>query len=116
VAESVAVPAPPAPLGHWLLTGEICDGKCHAGAMKPGTGLAHKACANLCIAGGLPAVLEMTLPAEGSTVVLLADAEGGPMPAGLLDLTAVPVEMTGHLERRDDLLIFRIDAGSVRAL
>lgn len=81
-----------------------------------GNGLAHKACANLCIAGGLPAVLVTALPVEGSTVVLLADADGGPMPAGLLDLTAVPVEMTGHLERRDDLLIFRIDTGSARAL
>jgi hypothetical protein len=110
------VPAPAEPLGHWRLTGEICDGKCQAGAMKPGAGLSHKACANLCIDGGLPAVLVMALPVEGSTVVLLADADGGPMPAGLLDLTAVPVEMSGQLERRDDLLIFRIDAGSVRAL
>lgn len=108
------VPAPAEPLGPWRLTGEICDGKCQAGAMKPGSGLAHKACANLCIDGGLPAVLVMALPVEGQTVVLLADEAGGPMPAALLDLTGVPVEMTGQLERRDDLLIFRIDAGSVR--
>ncbi len=107
-------PAPPQDLGHWRLTGEICDGKCYAGAMKPGTGLAHKACANLCIQTGLPPVLVMALPVEGATEVVLADQDGGPMPAALLDMTAIPVQMDGHLERRDDLLVFRIDAGSVR--
>ncbi len=103
-------------LGRWRLSGEICDGKCYAGAMKPGTGLAHKACANLCILTGLPPVLVMELPVEGATVVLLADADGGPMPKALYDLTAVPVVMEGQLERRDDLLIFRIDPGAVQAM
>lgn len=110
------VPAAAANLGRWRLSGEICDGKCYAGAMKPGTGLAHKACANLCILTGLPPVLVMGLPVEGSVVVLLAAQDGGPMPASLYDLTAVPVEMEGTLERRDDLLIFRIDTGSARRM
>ncbi len=108
-------PAPPQDLGRWRLVGEICDGKCYAGAMKPGSGLAHKACANLCIQTGLPPVLVMALPVEGATEVVLADQDGGPMPAALLDMTAIPVQMDGHLERRDDLLVFRIDAGSVRS-
>jgi hypothetical protein len=109
-------PRPTEDLGRWRLTGEICDGKCYAGAMKPGTGLAHKACANLCILTGLPPVLVMELPVEGSTVVLLADADGGPMPEALYDMTAVPVVMEGRLERRDDLLIFRIATGSARRM
>ncbi|MGQ0567873.1 MAG: hypothetical protein ACT4OK_22790 [Gemmobacter sp.] len=106
-------PAPPVDLGRWRLTGEICDGKCQAGAMKPGRGLAHKACANLCITSGLPPVLVMDLPVEGTTVVLLAAADGGPLPAAMLDLTAIPIQVEGQLERRDDLLIFRIDPESV---
>lgn len=109
-------PSPPEALGRWRLSGEICDGKCYAGAMKPGSGLSHKACANLCISGGLPPVLVMALPLEGKTVALLADADGGPMPDELLHLTAVPVELEGMLERRDDLLIFRVDRGSARRL
>jgi hypothetical protein len=109
-------PAPTEDLGRWRLAGEICDGKCYAGAMKPGTGLAHKACANLCILSGLPPVLVMELPVEGATVVLLADEGGGPMPDALYDMTAVPVVMEGSLERRDDLLIFRIDTGSARRM
>lgn len=34
--------------------GEIIDPKCFAGAMKPGQGKTHKACAALCIRGGIP--------------------------------------------------------------
>lgn len=110
------VPAPVEDLGRWRLTGEICDGKCYGGAMKPGRGLAHKACANLCITMGLPPVLVMALPVEGSTVVLLSDANGGPMPDRLLHLTARPIQLEGQLERRDDLLIFRIDEASVQPM
>lgn len=109
-------PAPAQGLGRWRLAGEICDGKCYAGAMKPGRGLAHKACANLCILSGLPPVLVMELPVEGGTEVLLADQDGGPMPPELFDLTAVPVTMEGRLERRDDILVFRIARGSVKKM
>ncbi len=109
-------PAAPTDLGRWRLTGEICDGKCYGGAMKPGDGLAHKACANLCISEGLPPVLVMELPVEGSTVVLLAAEDGGPMPEAMFDLTAVPIQLEGRLERRDDLLIFRIDERSVQRM
>lgn len=110
------VRGPTEDLGRWQLTGEICDGKCYGGAMKPGTGLAHKACANLCILSGLPPVLVMELPVEGSTVVLLADENGGPMPEALYDLTAIPIRLVGHLERRDDLLIFRIDESTAQTM
>jgi len=34
--------------------GEIVDPKCFAGAMKPGDGKTHKACAALCLRGGIP--------------------------------------------------------------
>ena len=37
-----------------VLTGEITDGKCYLGAMKPGDGLGHRSCAMLCLRGGLP--------------------------------------------------------------
>ncbi len=110
------VPEPATDLGRWRLAGEICDGKCYAGAMKPGAGLAHKACANLCILNGLPPVLVMETPVEGAMVLLLAAQDGGPIPEALYDMTAIPVEMEGTLERRDDLLIFRIDTGSVKTL
>lgn len=109
-------PAAPISLGTWRVTGEICDGKCRAGAMRPGQGLAHKACANLCISGGVPPVLVTTSPVEGHYFLLLADAGGGPMPIASLDLVARPVALEGEIERRDDLLIFRVDWSKARLL
>ncbi|MDH4439245.1 MAG: hypothetical protein QE284_02570 [Rhizobium sp.] len=103
-------PKPPVPLGRWRLTGEICDGKCYAGAMKPGTGLAHKACANLCITGGVPPVFVTTSPVEGRNFLLMAGPDGGPLPRELLDQTAMLIELEGEVEQRDDILIFRVDA------
>lgn len=96
------------PLGRWRLTGEICDGKCYAGAMRPGTGLAHKACANLCITGGVPPVFVTTSPVEGHAFLLMAGADGGPLPRALLDQTGALIELEGDVERRDDILIFRV--------
>lgn len=77
--------------------------------MKPGTGLSHKACANLCISGGVPPVFVSTAPVDGHIFFLLASKDGGPMPAGLRDKTALPVVLEGKVERRDNLLIFKVD-------
>jgi hypothetical protein len=103
-------PAPPVePLGRWRITGEICDGKCAAGGMRPGTGIAHRACATLCLDGELPAVFVATAPVAGHAFLLLADAEGrSPWPA-FRDLVARPVTLEGRVERRGDLLVFRAD-------
>lgn len=112
---ALPVTSVPENLGSWRLTGEICDGKCSAGAMKPGTGLAHKACANLCILGGVPPVFVSTAPVDGHTFFLIASKDGGPMPAALLNQTGLPVVLEGNIERRDDLLIFKVDSFSEEA-
>lgn len=104
-----AAPEAPVPLGRWRITGEICDGKCAAGAMRPGTGLAHKACANLCITGGVPPVFVSTAPVEGAGFLLLAGRDGGPLPASVLDRTGERVAVEGSVERRDDLLVLRVE-------
>ncbi len=106
----------PVPLGRWRLTGEICDGKCYAGAMRPGTGLAHKACANLCITGGVPPVFASTSPVEGREFLLLAGFDGGPLPRALLDRTGELIELQGEVERRDDILIFRVEPLAMREM
>lgn len=106
---NAAQPGKSIPLGRWRLTGEICDGKCFAGAMKPGSGLAHKACANLCITGGVPPVFVTTSPVDGRSFLMMAGPGGGPLPKALLDRTAVLIELEGDVERRDDMLVFRVD-------
>lgn len=103
----------PVPLGKWRLSGEICDGKCDAGAMRPGRRLAHKACANLCIIGGVPPILISSQAVEGSDHMLIAGPDGGPMPVALYDHVAAFVTLEGDLERRGDLLVLRVDPESV---
>jgi len=113
-AESPA-PAPRRSLGRWRLTGEICDGKCYTGAMRPGSGLAHKACANLCLFGGIPPVFVATAPVEGSPFFLLADPEGRALPPeAYADLTAVLVVVEGEVERVDDLNVLAVDLTKAR--
>ncbi len=100
-------------LGRWRLTGEICDGNCLAGAMRPGTGLAHRACANLCILGGLPPVFVATDSVAGSEFFLIGGPDGGPLPEEVLDMTALLVTAEGRVERRGGMNVFLIDPASV---
>lgn len=102
-------------LGRWRISGEVCDGKCLAGAMRPGTGLAHKACANLCLYGGAPPVLVASAPVEGSQFLLLGAANGEPLGDEVYDLVARMVTLEGDLVRRGDLLIFLADLDSATA-
>lgn len=114
-AEGEAPALPPAePLGRWRLTGELCDGKCLAGAMRPSRGITHKACANLCIVGGIPPVFVAFGPIDGSTHLLVTAADGGAIPKSLLDRTAEIVEVEGKIERIGDLLVLRADPATAR--
>jgi hypothetical protein len=99
----------PIRMGRWRITGEICDGKCYAGAMRPGAGIAHRACANFCLIGGVPPVFVSTAPVAGTSFMLLGNAAGGPLPDKLYDLVALRVQLEGDLERWGDLLVFKVD-------
>jgi hypothetical protein len=101
-------------LGRWKLTGEICDGKCLNGAMRPGTGLAHKACANLCLIGDVPPVFVSSGPVDGHEFLLMADADGMRVTEQILDFTALFVEVEGNVERRGNMLIFKISPETIR--
>ncbi|MEM6619581.1 MAG: hypothetical protein AAF631_09790 [Pseudomonadota bacterium] len=117
--QAVEGPAPmpePVDLGRWRLAGEICDGKCLAGAMRPGRGLAHKACANLCVLGGVPPVFVSTQPVEGSEFLLIAGPDGTPIPEAVYDWMAQFISVKGQIRRHGDLLVFAMDPASIRAL
>ncbi|MEM7524204.1 MAG: hypothetical protein AAF360_10690 [Pseudomonadota bacterium] len=112
---SLTLPAPE-PLGRWRLAGEMCDGKCLAGAMRPGRRLAHKACANLCVIGGVPPVFVSSTPVEGDEFMLMAGPDGGPLTMEMLDHMAAFVTLEGDLERRGDMLILKMDPASVEPI
>jgi hypothetical protein len=96
-------------LGRWRVAGEICDGKCYAGAMRPGTGLAHKACALLCVDGGAPPVFVSGAPVEGMGFFLMAGLDGGPVPIDLSQVAGTPVVVEGEIVTMGDLAILKAD-------
>jgi len=99
------------------LVGEIVDSKCYFGRMRPGGGRTHRACAQLCIAGGIPPVL-VTRDAEGREWhYLLASEEGGSVARAVLPYVSEPVRVRGSLSRiGDDLRIVRIDPSEIERL
>ena len=95
--------APTAPRAV-ILRGEIVDAKCNLGAMKPGTGPTHRACAMLCVRGGIPAVLVGfdALGNPGTWIVASPRESGatnettlGPMDDRWTALIGQPVELRG---------------------
>ena len=115
-AEGAAPPQETQPLGRWKLAGEICDGKCLAGAMRPGRGLAHKACANLCLLSGVPPVFVSTQPVDGDAFLLITGPGGSMLPATAYDYVAQFVSVEGEVERRRDLLVFSIDPDTLELI
>lgn len=110
----------PVSLGDTTLSGQIIDPKCYFGAMKPGEGKVHKACATLCIAGGIPPMFMTQDDAGERTYYLLLDTNGqgltGERLKALLPFVADPVSLSGRLERVGNLLLFRIDPTKIKRL
>lgn len=103
-------------VGPRTLQGEIVDSKCYLGAMRPGQGKTHKLCANLCLIGGIPPMFVVYRADGPPELLLLAGPDGGPVTDALLNDTARYVELTGTVERRADLLVFRVDPSTLRRL
>lgn len=104
-------------LGRQTLRGEIVDGKCHLGVMKPGSGRLHRECARLCLLGGVPALF-VVRGADGRPWLqaLVVGPQGGGFDPALLDRVAIPVAASGQLESWGDLLVFRVNPAEVRPL
>lgn len=83
-------------IGPVTLEGEIVDGKCYLGAMKPGDGMTHKACATLCVRGGLPPMI-VSSGVNGPEFRLLVIEGHAGMPESLVPLIAEPVRVEGRL-------------------
>lgn len=103
------------------LRGEIIDSKCYHGAMKPGDGKSHKACATLCVSNGIPAMFAAINPDGTTSYYLLASAQSRESAAGdsqfdadTLSKIGELVEVTGSVSRIADLNVLTIDAGGVR--
>ncbi|HEY6881199.1 MAG TPA: hypothetical protein VI299_24405 [Polyangiales bacterium] len=98
--------------GARTLRGEIVDIKCWLGRMKPGDGRTHRACAQFCIAGGMPPVLAAT---DGQRYVL-TDLAGRPINEAVLPFVAEAVELRGDLEVGGGLNFLRVDPRLIHRL
>jgi hypothetical protein len=115
--KSVSIPLPQAvPLGKQTFTGEIVDSKCYFGAMNPGQLAPHRACAIVCISGGIPPVL-LVRPKNGPPVyLLLVSTAGKAVNEQVLDWVAEAVTITGELESQDGLLVLCADPATYHRL
>jgi len=103
-------------LGGFTLRGEIVDSKCYLGVMKPGNLKPHKSCAIRCISGGIPPVLCVRDESGNAIYVVLAGPDEEPVNEAVLPFVAEPVEITGWIELRDNILIMKMETGSMRRL
>lgn len=99
-------------LGQYSLTGEIVDGKCYPGIMKPGQTKTHRACAIRCISGGVPAVFRVQNPRNDVMYFLLADQQGQAVNDRILDLVADPIRITGEVMQYDDMFVLKANPSS----
>jgi hypothetical protein len=103
-------------MGRQTLVGEIVDSKCYYGAMNPGNLKTHRACAIVCIKGGIPPVLVVRQKEAAPLYFLLTDPDGLPVNHAVLDYVAEPVEITGEVESQCGLLLLKMDPATIRRL
>ena len=102
--------------GPRTFEGEIVDSKCFLGVMKPGALKPHRACASLCIRGGIPPVL-CVRDADGLAEywVLVGPADEA-INEALLPFVAEPVRVSGTAVTYGDLKTLRIDPQTITRL
>ena len=103
-------------LGEATFEGEIIDSKCFLGAMKPGGGKVHRACAALCLLGGIPPMLVVKDQQGDRFGYLLMNADGSSASIDLSGQVAVPVKITGQLMQRGDVQYIRLVPGVIQKL
>lgn len=112
--------SPPATAAPVTLRGELADPKCFCGAMKPGGGKTHKACAALCLRGGIPPVLVTRNGDDKLRYYLLANASGDALAgddlARIVRVAGDVVEVSGTVVASADLPTFRVDVSTLRRL
>jgi hypothetical protein len=94
------------------LRGEIVDAKCYFGAMKPGDGKTHKACATLCVGNGIPAVLVVAVAGIREAYLVLTP-DGSQLDADTLSKIGEPVEVRGFSGMLGDMKTITVAPGSV---
>lgn len=121
IREVADLTPPPAPstgqaLGALSLEGELMDAKCWLGSMRPGEGLTHKGCAELCVRSGLPLLFVTGGPERAKRVFIALGPDGAILDSAVLPFVADPVRVTGEVRREDGWLRLRLAPGGIDRL
>ncbi len=103
-------------IGEQTLIGEIIDSKCYYGAMNPGNLKTHRACATVCIKGGIPPVLLVRRKNDVPLYFFLTDTQGAPVIDEIIDYIAEPIQLTGTIESQCGLLMLSFDPATIRRI
>jgi hypothetical protein len=98
------------------LRGEIVDSKCHLGVMTPGERRTHRACAQLCIRGGIPPLFWVENERGDVQRLLLVGANGEAVNERVLELVGLPLEIEGVVSQLDDWLVLSADPAGYRRI
>ncbi|GAB5495578.1 MAG: hypothetical protein Phyf2KO_06580 [Phycisphaerales bacterium] len=107
VEEEAAVSLSAADATEIVAIGEILDSKCYLGAMKPGRGRSHRACAILCLRGGIPPLFVGQASSGQQIAGVLAIENEPALPTNLLSLVGERVEVRGSISVENGLTIIR---------
>ena len=104
-------------IGLKTISGEIVDSKCWLGVMNPGSRKTHRACAILCIKGGIPPIM-VTKPSDDnpSGYFLLVAPDGKPINDQVLDYVGLPAQVEGQVDKIANLFVMKIDPKSIQLL
>ena len=105
-------------VGKFTLRGEIVDSKCFLGQMNPGSGKTHRACATLCIRGGLPPLFVVDsskIQFNRTYLVLISESERA-VNQEILNVVAEPLEITGNVIKKDNLYFLKADPVTYKRL
>jgi hypothetical protein len=94
-SDAAHLPAPEDERPPVSVRGEIVDGKCWLGVMKPGRGTVHRACARLCVRGGIPPLIVFRDGEGVLRTALVTTTDGDRVGVDILRYVARPVEVTG---------------------
>ncbi len=102
-------------LGFHTLRGRIMDSKCYFGVMKPAEGITHKACAALCVRGGIPPFF-VPYGEAADRVIVVANEQGIADFEFLLPHILDPVELRGKLVAVNNHYQLHVAAADIRSL
>lgn len=115
--DSAAPITPPPPLLRnqelVTLSGEIVDGKCYLGAMKPGEGIGHRSCAILCLRGGLPPMFVARTQSGDILYYLLIVDHSTTLTEEMLRLVGTPVTLKGNVALMHGIAILEADMENI---